>query len=77
MTDVGQDGDNVLLDDNGQLRFIDPILGFKQPLLQKLSAALADESEIAPLVYKFYGLTDDEIAITFATPEATDDDVLE
>ena len=34
VTDVGQDGDNVLLDDNGQLRFIDPILGFKQPLLQ-------------------------------------------
>ena len=63
VTDVGQDGDNVLLDDNGQLRFIDPILGFKQPLLQKLAAALADESEIAPLVYKLYGLTDDEIAI--------------
>lgn len=63
VTDVGQDGDNVLLDDNGQLRFIDPILGFKQPLLQKLSAALADESEIAQLVYKLYGLTDDEIAI--------------
>ena len=63
VTDVGQDGDNVLLDDNGELRFIDPILGFKQPLLQKLSAALVDESEIAPLVYKLYGLTDDEIAI--------------
>ena len=63
VTDVGQDGDNVLLDDNGELRFIDPILGFKQPLLQELSAALADETEIAPLVYKLYGLTDDEIAI--------------
>ena len=63
VTDVGQDGDNVLLDDNGQLRFIDPILGFKQPLLQKLSATLVDESEIASLVYKLYGLTDDEIAI--------------
>ena len=63
VTDVGQDGDNVLLDDNGQLRFIDPILGFKQPLLQKLSAALADEAEISSLVYKLYSLTDDEIAI--------------
>lgn len=63
VTDVGQDGDNVLLDDNGQLRFIDPILGFKQPLLQKLSAALVDESAMPPLVYKLYGLTDDEIAI--------------
>ena len=63
VTDVGQDGDNVLLDDNGQPRFIDPILGFKQPLLQKLSAALVDESAMASLVYKLYGLTDDEIAI--------------
>ena len=32
VTDVGQDGDNVLLDDEGQLRFIDPIIGFKKPL---------------------------------------------
>jgi len=63
VTDVGQDGDNVLLDDNGQPRFIDPILGFKQPLLQKLSAALVDESAMSSLVYKLYGLTDDEIAI--------------
>ena len=63
VTDVGQDGDNVLLDDNGQPRFIDPILGFKQLLLQKLSAALVDESAMPPLVYKLYGLTDDEIAI--------------
>ena len=63
MTDVGQDGDNVLLDDNGELRFIDPILGFKQPLLQKLSAVLTDEAKIDSLVYKLYGLTDDEIAI--------------
>ena len=60
VTDVGQDGDNVLLDDNGQPRFIDPILGFKQPLLQKLSAALVDESAMTSLVYKLYGLTDDE-----------------
>ena len=86
VTDVGQDGDNVLLDDNGQLRFIDPILGFKQPLPQKLSAALADEAEIAPLVYKLYGLTDDEIAIVEgkngqstlpAPPDPPDDEVME
>ena len=69
VTDVGQDGDNVLLDDNGQLRFIDPILGFKQPLLQKLSATLVDESEIASLVYKLYGLTDDDIAIVDPNPK--------
>ena len=63
VTDVGQDGDNVLLDDSGELRFIDPILGFKRPLLQELSAALVDVTEIAQLIYKLYGLTDDEIAI--------------
>ena len=67
VTDVGQDGDNVLLDDSGDLRFIDPIIGFKQPLLQKLFDALADttklKAEIDQLVYKLYGLTDDEIAI--------------
>lgn len=63
VTDVGQDGDNVLVDDNGELKFIDPILGLKQSLLQKLSAALADDANIAPLVYALYGLTDDEIAI--------------
>ena len=39
VTDVGQDGDNVLLDDEGQLRFIDPIIGFKQPLQDILGEA--------------------------------------
>ena len=28
VTDVGQDGDNVLLDDDNAIRFIDPIIGF-------------------------------------------------
>ena len=37
VTDVGQDGDNVLIDDEGQLRFIDPIIGFKKPLQDLLS----------------------------------------
>ena len=74
VTDVGQDGDNVLVDDNGELKFIDPILGFKQPLLQKLSAALADDAEIAPLVYMLYGLTDfngDITARSYAYVEQT------
>lgn len=41
VTDVGQDGDNVLLDDDQQLRFIDPIIGFKQPLMDCLSGLLS------------------------------------
>ena len=31
VTDVGQDGDNVLLGDDDKLYFIDPIIGFKVP----------------------------------------------
>lgn len=38
MTDVGQDGDNVLLDDEDRLCFIDPIIGFKRPLQDVLGA---------------------------------------
>lgn len=49
VTDVGQDGDNVLVDDDGKLRFIDPIIGFKPPLLQFLSNALSNEHGIAEL----------------------------
>lgn len=51
VTDVGQDGDNVLLDDDGNLRFIDPIIGFKPSFLQLLSSALADDSAVNELVY--------------------------
>ena len=39
VTDVGQDGDNVLLGDDDKLYFIDPIIGFKVPareLIDKL-----------------------------------------
>ena len=32
VTDVGQDSDNVLLGDDGNLYFIDPIIGFKEKL---------------------------------------------
>ena len=34
VTDVGQDGDNVLLGDDDKLYFIDPIIGFKVPALE-------------------------------------------
>jgi len=57
VTDVGQDGDNVLLDDEGTLRFIDPIIGFKSPLLQRLSDSTMQESEIEQLVNGLYGFT--------------------
>ena len=63
VTDVGQDGDNVLLDDAGVLRFIDPIIGFKPPLLGKLADATAHDAQIDQLVYKLYGLTEEEIAV--------------
>lgn len=60
VTDVGQDGDNVLMDDNQHLRFIDPIIGFKEPLLSKLSSLLTSEEEIDNLVFDLYGLTPEE-----------------
>ena len=63
VTDVGQDGDNVLMDDNQHLRFIDPIIGFKQPLLAKLSSLLTSEEEINNLVFDLYGLTVEERAV--------------
>ena len=54
MTDVGQDGDNVLLDDDGALRFIDPIVGFKSLLLPQLKGALESEDVITALVNDIY-----------------------
>ena len=54
MTDVGQDGDNVLLDDDGALRFIDPIVGFKSLLLPQLKGALESEDGITALVNDIY-----------------------
>ena len=60
VTDVGQDGDNVLLDDDGMLRFIDPIIGFKQPLLNLLASALEDESHVNGLLFAIYGITKSE-----------------
>ena len=54
VTDVGQDGDNVLLDDDGALRFIDPIVGFKPPLLPRLKSALESDDGIQALVNDLY-----------------------
>ena len=54
VTDVGQDGDNVLLDDDGALRFIDPIVGFKSLLLPQLKGALESEDGITALVNDIY-----------------------
>ena len=54
VTDVGQDGDNVLLDDDGAIRFIDPIIGFKPPLLPRLKGALASEDGVQAIVNDLY-----------------------
>ena len=63
VTDIGQDSDNVLLGDDGNLYFIDPIIGFKDQLQRLLDAPLDLDSEIDSLVYRLYGLTEDEIAV--------------
>ena len=57
VTDVGQDGDNVLLDDDDNLRFIDPIIGFEQPLLGLLSSMLESESKVNELLSSIYSLS--------------------
>ena len=54
VTDVGQDGDNVLLDDDGTIRFIDPIVGFRPPLLPRLEGALESTDVITALVNDLY-----------------------
>ena len=56
VTDVGQDGDNVLLDDDNAIRFIDPIIGFKPPLLQYLMDALNSDGNVLTLVNNLYGV---------------------
>jgi len=52
VTDVGQDGDNVLLDDEGMLRFIDPIIGFKSPLMRDLDGL--DDFGVEQLAHRLY-----------------------
>ena len=56
VTDVGQDGDNVLLDDDNAIRFIDPIIGFKPSLLPYLKDALNSDENVLTLVNKLYGV---------------------
>lgn len=56
VTDVGQDGDNVLVDDDGHLRFIDPIIGFKAPLLALLDETFADNANVETLIHALLGL---------------------
>ena len=58
ITDVGQDSDNVLLDDDGNLRFIDPILGFKPPLQNRLSDISALERKIDDFIDGILSLHD-------------------
>lgn len=50
VTDIGQDSDNVLVDDDGRLRFIDPIIGFKQPLQKLLNTEIESDEQIENLV---------------------------
>jgi len=57
VTDVGQDGDNVLVDDDGYLRFIDPIIGFKAPLVQKLADTSGSERCAEEFVLSVCGTT--------------------
>ena len=38
VTDVGATSDNVLLDDSGNLRYIDPLIRLKKPAIQIITA---------------------------------------
>lgn len=50
VTDVGEDGDNVLLDDDNAIRFIDPIIGFKQSLVALFPAVMKSDDSVKDLV---------------------------
>ena len=63
VTDVGQDGDNVLMDDDWHLRFIDPIIGFKQPILTRLPNLLSLKEGIDEFVLDLYGHAADKMEI--------------
>lgn len=45
VTDVASESDNVLLDESGNLRFIDPIIRFRKPAIQILDTY---PSEVLP-----------------------------
>ena len=44
VTDVGAQSDNVLLDDNGDLRFIDPLIRLKKPAIEVITALVGEPS---------------------------------
>ena len=44
ITDVGSASDNVLLDDTGNLRFIDPLIRLKKPAIEIINALVGDVS---------------------------------
>lgn len=56
VTDVGQDGDNVLLDDDNAIRFIDPIIGFKQSLVSCFPDVMKSDDSVEDMVEKIYGV---------------------
>lgn len=60
VTDIGQDSDNVLQDADGNLFFIDPIIGFRKPLCELLDSLNGSEELVKSLVYEVYGITRDE-----------------
>lgn len=55
VTDVGQDSDNVLQDGEGRLFFIDPIIGFREPLCARLDDLSYEECDVQRLVYAVLG----------------------
>ena len=44
----------MLLDDDGAIRFIDPIIGFKSPLVLRLKTALVSYEDVLSLVQDLY-----------------------
>ena len=55
VTDVGQDSDNVLQGANGEILFIDPIVGFRGPLCSRLGEEL-DDKRIRAVVLDVLGV---------------------
>ena len=55
--DVGQDSDNVLWNPPNALFFIDPIIGFREPLCRRLESMDFSESMIREFVYEVLALS--------------------
>lgn len=45
VTDVGEHGDNVLVNDNGEVCFIDPLIRLKKPAREVIAALVGNLSE--------------------------------